>query len=106
MRYRARNLRILELISLLSFLIFIPSVAAITRWIGDRAFLPVGLLWMGWWLYLGFRLSTWKCPRCGHDFLRKNPAGFVVPFRGECANCGLPRNEIEQYSSHSAGPGG
>src|SRR6185437_2968940 len=93
-----RSLRTLEIISLLSFLAFIPSVALITHWLGDKAFLPVGLIWMGWWLYLGFRLTTWKCPRCNQDFLRKSSHGIVVPFRERCAHCGLYRAELGRYS--------
>jgi hypothetical protein len=46
-----------------------------------------GLVWIGLFLSLGFRLRTWKCPNC-HEVFHTWWQGI---FSSRCRNCGLQR---------------
>jgi hypothetical protein len=87
----------LEALSIATFILFIPFAVLLMRFVGNASLLVFGLIIGAWWLYLGFRLSTWRCPRCHDEYLRGGKAGWVIPFRANCAHCGLPRAELPNY---------
>lgn len=73
-------------------------VAFLLAWLGlpiaapaldDRiGFVWFGVLWIGSCLGTGFRLSMWRCPRCGHCFFWN----FIHnQFARRCMHCGLPK---------------
>jgi hypothetical protein len=60
----------------------------------------VALLWMGLTLYLGARITVWRCPRCGNPF-----SGTLWRSKGlftrQCAHCGLLKYGKNEESSVS-----
>jgi hypothetical protein len=47
-------------------------------------------VWIVLFLFTGFRVYLWRCPRCGKQF--GPTAGGIFFNVQQCAQCGLPRN--------------
>jgi hypothetical protein len=45
------------------------------------------------WLYTGYLIDGWRCPRCQGRFHQKGENGLIIPVRICCANCGLQRGD-------------
>ena len=85
------------------FILYVPGVIGATllsvRYM--RSLMPaiaVAVLWMAGTLYLGARLTLWRCPRCGEPY-----SGSLWRSKGifakQCAECGLAK-----YSNGDASP--
>jgi hypothetical protein len=61
----------------------------------ERSWEYIGILISTWFLFqLNRKLRYFKCPRCGHFFFtqkEKPPPLAWLPFRRNCASCGLPK---------------
>ena len=84
-----RGLYLLQGTVVSMFLAFPFVVGATTKSLGDRWFLPVTLVYGVLWLNQGRLLRKWPCPRCERSFLRSDRSTVSMPFRLQCANCGL-----------------
>lgn len=81
-----RGLYLRQSLSLLMFLAspFAPTPAFR---MGTTVFRVVSGLYVAIFIYSGYLLDSWRCPRCGMRFLRERENGMVTPFRLRCANC-------------------
>jgi hypothetical protein len=78
------------------WLLYVPVVAGLT-WLSSLlldSFLAFGMglaiCWMVVWVYYGFRLNGFRCPRCGEWFSAKwwyNRSFFAR----SCVHCGLKK---------------
>ena len=98
------TLKRLEILSIATFVLFIPTAALWMKALGEASILAFGLIYGAWFLYLGFRLSTWRCPRCHALYLKDGKTGWVIPFRANCARCGLPRADLPKYDTTAQRP--
>ena len=95
-----RQLRMFQFAWLLLFLGFIPVLGSVTALLGEQAFFPALLIYGGLFLYTGYKVDRWKCPRCQKSFFRRLGGGLSYPFRSKCANCGLGRNsDVQQVTA-------
>jgi len=51
--------------------------------------LALGLLWIGFTVWAGYRFFDWPCPRCGKPFVLDLP-NESAPGAKRCLHCGLP----------------
>lgn len=89
---RWRQLRTFRYAWLLLLLGFVPAIYYTSGLLGSQAFFPVLFVYGASFLYTGYRLDRWECPRCHKPFFRKLGRGSCNPFRRTCANCELARN--------------
>ena len=82
-------------ISLFAFFGYVPAmvVAALLIFPVFHTFTPVfaiAFAWLAGMMVTGFRLSHWRCPRCGKWFAATwwYNRGF---FARKCVHCGLPK---------------
>jgi predicted RNA-binding Zn-ribbon protein involved in translation (DUF1610 family) len=87
--HRWQGLYLLQATSILMFVTFPFFVGGASRLLGPHWFLPAGILYGALWLNQGRLLIKWPCPRCGRSFLRSDKSTVSMPFRSQCANCGL-----------------
>ena len=66
-----------------------PSLAALTGIKPDNIGMMIALCWMIAFAIAGFRLSLFRCPRCGEPFFSTWWYGNL--FARQCVHCGLPK---------------
>jgi hypothetical protein len=71
------------------FLMIGPSLAAWTGIKLDNVGLMIALCWMIAFAIAGFRLSLFRCPRCGNSF--SWGSWHTNIFARKCLHCGLPK---------------
>jgi hypothetical protein len=77
----------------LLFIGFYPAAFTILVAMGTRLqplYLVLAAVWIALLLVVGFRVSSWPCPKCGKAFAgpRWRNRGFMVR---KCVNCKLPK---------------
>ena len=84
------------------FILYVPGVIGATilsaRYLQSlKPAIAVAALWMAGTLYLGARLTLWRCPRCGQPY-----SGSLWRSKGifakQCAACGLPKYSNDEAS--------
>lgn len=84
-----RSFYVLEALLFSLFFLMIPTVGFATRWLGEKSFLPILVLYAAGYLGIGILCVNWKCPNCTKSFLTNEETTVRMPFRFQCANCGI-----------------
>jgi hypothetical protein len=84
---------------------FIPFIAVAMYLMGDKWYF-FGVPYLLTWLFVGYRLSEWKCPGCLRSFLKRGQYGWTLPSRIQCVNCGLAMGEERDPEFSARGTAG
>ena len=66
-----------------------PSLAALTGIKLNDSGIMIAFCWMVAFAITGFRLSLFRCPRCGQSFFWGS--WYTNTFARKCVHCGLPK---------------